>query len=64
MHAHHASAYAALIASIGALTLDSTARVVPPMPVRHALVAVSGEPLAGQHQLEALALTAYGYAMS
>jgi hypothetical protein len=39
-------------------------RIVAPMPIRHALVAVYGEYLAGRQELEAFALTAYMYAMS
>jgi hypothetical protein len=39
-------------------------RIVAPMPVRHALVAVYGESLTGRQELEAFALTAYTFAMS
>jgi hypothetical protein len=39
-------------------------RIVAPMPVRHALVAVYGESLNGRQELEAFALTAYTFAMS
>jgi hypothetical protein len=35
-----------------------------PMPADHALVTVYGESSAGRQDLEALALTAYGCAMS
>jgi hypothetical protein len=38
--------------------------IVAPMPVGHALVKVHGESLSGRQELEALALTAYSYAMS
>jgi hypothetical protein len=39
-------------------------RIVTPMPGGHALVAVHGESVARGQELEALALTAYGCAMS
>jgi len=39
-------------------------QIVAPMPVGHALVTVYDESLAGRLELEALALAAYGYAMS
>jgi hypothetical protein len=39
-------------------------RIVAPMPAAHALVTVYGESLARRQELEALALTAYGCAMS
>ena len=39
-------------------------RIVAPMPTDHALVRVYGEALAGRRHLEALALAAYGCAMS
>jgi hypothetical protein len=39
-------------------------RSVAPMPGQHALVSVYGEPCGRRHDIEALVLTAYGYAMS
>jgi hypothetical protein len=39
-------------------------QIVAPMPAGHALVGVYGESLAGRQELEALALTAYGCALS
>ncbi len=39
-------------------------RIVAPMPGGHTLVRVYGESLASRQELEALALTAYGHAMS
>ena len=39
-------------------------RSVAPMPARHAMVAVYGDTLGQRAELEALVLTAYGYAMS
>lgn len=39
-------------------------RSLAPMPDRHALVALNGRALAGSADVEALVLTAYGYALS
>src|SRR3954447_11906327 len=39
-------------------------RCVAPMPARHAMVALSGDMVGQRAELEALVLTAYGYAMS
>ncbi|MCU1465419.1 MAG: hypothetical protein JWM72_1347 [Actinomycetia bacterium] len=39
-------------------------RIVAPMPPSHALVTVHGESVAGRQEVEAIALTAYGCAMS
>jgi hypothetical protein len=57
---------AVILPTYAAHDLESVGRgrIVAPMPVRHALVAVYGESLAGRQELEALALTAYMYAMS
>jgi hypothetical protein len=43
---------------------DGRGRIAAPMPAGHALVTVYGESVAGRQELEALALTAYGCAMS
>jgi hypothetical protein len=37
---------------------------IAPMPVRHAMVALYGDPCGRRGELEALVLTAYGHAMS
>ena len=46
------------------LSVARRGRVVTPMPGQHALVTVPADALAGRQDLEALALTAYGCAMS
>jgi hypothetical protein len=57
---------AVIVPTEAALELEDLGwgRTVAPMPVGHALVTVSDERFERREELEALVLTAYGYAMS
>lgn len=46
------------------IEISGRGRKLAPMPCSHALVSVDGDTVSGREAVEALVLTAYGYAMS
>ncbi|MDQ1449474.1 MAG: hypothetical protein QOC79_2445 [Actinomycetota bacterium] len=52
------------VEAAGAIEGAGWGRSIAPMPVRHVMVTVYGETADRREDIEALALTAYGYAMS